>query len=102
MKGVLLVTMQELRTLPIWEFEKPLREKFVALKVIAGYEFDNTHLRIEIGCGEYAMSLNRSGCKYGSIGHKELQETFGDEVDISKVYEITIWNWLGTQTSAGV
>jgi len=98
MEGMIIISSRELETLPVWEFEKPMKEKFIALKVITGYQFDNTKLLISSGRDWFSLFVHReSGIGYGSIRHKELQKAFGAHVDLNKVYDITLWDYRGTE-----
>ena len=98
MEGMIIISRRELETLPIWEFEKPMKEKFIALKVITGYQFDNTKLLIKSGRDWFSLSIYReSGIGHHSIKHKELQKAFGTRVDLNKVYTITLWDYRGME-----
>lgn len=99
MQGILLIeSINELATTPIIEFERKLKEKFIALKVIPGYRWDNTTLLVSNLYGNwFSMMLHRNSCAYGSIKHRQLQETFGKDVDTHKVYKATFWDYKGAQ-----
>lgn len=49
MQGLILMGINEFSTTPICMFEKSLNEKFVALKVITGYSYDNRKLLVSNG-----------------------------------------------------
>lgn len=98
MKGMIAIPLKALETLPIREFEKPMKEKFIALKVITGYEFDDAKLLITSGGGWFSLSVHREcGIGLQSIKHKELQKAFGARVDLNKVYKITLWDYRGIE-----
>lgn len=101
MQGAIIIDYGEMGKLPIHELEKPLSEKFIALKVITGYGFDNTCARIsDIFGNEYAFSLDRDRSKHGSIRYKELMKRFPDKVrgqtiDTHKVFYFHLWDYTG-------
>ncbi len=96
MWGILVIDYLELARLPIWQFERPMNEKRIALKVITGYEFDNENLKVQSVAGNlYSLMIKRETCQWGSIRHKELQEMFGEQVEINKTYTLHLWNGWG-------
>lgn len=99
MYGIIILTENDLKRMSVFEFEKPLKEKHIALKVITKYDWDNTHTCIENGYGDFfAFSLYREDCARQSIRHKELQKIFGKNVEINKTFNYTIWNCSGNIT----
>jgi len=96
MYGILVIPHGEFERIPIYKFERELNEKRIALKVITGYQFDNTHYSTTSIRGTlFSFSVSRTQAKRGSMAHEELQETFGKSVDLGKVYEIRIWDGRG-------
>lgn len=95
MKGSIIITENDLRSLPIFEFERPLDEKFVALKVITGYDYDDKHLLLDYGHHLFALHLGRTNAKRGSIAHDNFKAKFGTNVDLDKVYEVQVWDHNG-------
>lgn len=96
MYGILVVDYMEFARIPIWEYERPMQEKGVALKVITGYGYDGLKLMVMSITGNlYSLMINRESCRHGSIRHKELQKMFGEGVDIGKTYTLNLWNVSG-------
>lgn len=98
MRGMIAIPLKALETLPVREFGKPMKEKFIALKVITGYEFDDAKLLITSEGDWFSLSVHREcGIGLQSIKHKELQKAFGARVDLNKVYKITLWDYRGVE-----
>lgn len=96
MYGILVVDYLEFARLPIWEYERPMKEKSIALKVITGYQFDDQKLMVSSIMGNlYSLTITRESCQYGSFRHKKLQKHFGEQVDIGKTYSLHLWNITG-------
>ena len=96
MYGVIIIDQNEFSLMPIYHFEKKMREKHVAMKVITGYTFDNTHLCVSNMYGEwFSISVRRSQAVRGSIGYKKHQEMFGRNIDPGKVFELHAWDYRG-------
>ena len=102
MFGILVLDYMEFARLPIWEFERPMKEKFVALKTITGYGYDNEHLKIQSITGQlYSVMITRESCQWGSIRHKQLQGYFGERVEINKCYTLHLWDGRGCTSLFG-
>lgn len=96
MYSIIVVDYIEFARLPIREYERPLKEKSIALKVITGYGFDDEKLKIQSITGNlYSLMIHRESCQHGSPRHKELQKHFGERVDIHKTYSLNLWNVTG-------
>jgi len=93
MKGAIIINLNELKKLPINELEAPLKDKFIALRVITGDYFDNKKLIVENNGNWFSMSFYRETCQHGSIRHKELQKLLDEKVDINKTYTISLWDY---------
>ena len=100
MYGAIIFDYRELDNLPIWQLEKPLKEKAIAMKVITGYTFDNPHVYVSNIYGHlFAFSLHRTQAQYGSPAYFEYQKMFGEKhIDLGKVYTIYLWNQNGQQS----
>lgn len=97
MQSVIVIDYRDFEKTPIKEFERPLKEKFIALKVITGYNFDDGKLILSNLYGDwFSISIYRTGAVNGSIRHKELQKKFGDNVKLNYVYDISMWDYKGT------
>jgi len=97
MYGAIIIT--EYETMPIWEYEKPLKEKLIALKVITGYQWDNEHKFLFFNGQLYAFSLCRSQANPSSPAQKEHAKEFNigwHQED--HVYSLTLWDVTGNQT----
>jgi hypothetical protein len=102
MYAILVLDYLEFAKLPVWEFERPMKEKAVALKVITGYQFDDEKLKIQSLTGNlYSLMITRESCQWGSPRHKELQGHFGKQVEIGKCYTLHLWDSRGCTSLYG-
>ncbi|KKK73003.1 hypothetical protein LCGC14_2898200, partial [marine sediment metagenome] len=79
-----------------------LKDRFRAIKLITGYEWDNTHLYLKNTHGDlYAISFNEIGCPNGSINYKKYSKLFHDNLMSNNIVEFHIWTQGGTCTIYG-
>jgi len=98
MYGAIIVDRQDLLSTPIVDFERKLKEKMVALKVITGYGFDDSNWMLVHELKFYALSLRRERCSLHTPRHKELKGIFGANVDTNKCYVLVAWADDGSQS----
>ena len=99
MYGAIILSLNEISNMntgKLMSSGRFLDDRFRAIKIITGYEFDNQSLYLSNIYGDYySIYFHEEKPQHGSISYKKYSKMFNDNLSLSHVVCVSLWNQNG-------